>query len=225
MLSPVGRVLLVRSFLTCYRTAKWSSRSGEIEGQRKQPVVASTVRQAASNLTTAFRNNLQPSPLHLANSAQLLPSARALFQAFANADPAAKCQHAITPKLLRGMYQLAGLGFPATHDTPAAIAADLAIAGFFFAMQSCENTTTPKPGCTRTVTMDGITFLDPDKREIPQDHPGLEMAAHVTFIFVDQKNKDKNARRSQKRTGLSYSVYSTTVGATSAQDAGWLLSH
>jgi hypothetical protein len=48
--------------------------------------------------------------------------------------------------------------------------------------------------------MDGITFLDPDKREIPQDHPGLEMAAHVTFLFVDQKNKDKNARCSQKRT-------------------------
>jgi hypothetical protein len=99
------------------------------------------------------------------------------------------------------MYTLAGLDFAETRDTPAAIAADLAIAGFFFAMRSCENTTTPKPGRTKIVNMEGMIFLDSEKREIPQDHPGLEMACHVTYLFVDQKNKDKNARRSQKRTG------------------------
>jgi hypothetical protein len=48
--------------------------------------------------------------------------------------------------------------------------------------------------------MSGVTFLDKDKREIPHGHPGLEMAAHVTYLFVDQKNKDKNCRRSQGRT-------------------------
>jgi hypothetical protein len=163
-------------------------------------MVAGTLRQATSNLATAFRNNLQPSPLHVAGSAQLLPATRSLFKAFANADPAPKRQRAITPKLLRGMYTLAGLDFPETHDTPAAIAADLAIVGLFFAMRSCENTTTPKPGRTKTVNMNGVTFLDSQKREIAHDHPGIALAAHVTLLFQDQKNRDKNARRSQKRT-------------------------
>ena len=199
-LSSVGRELFVRSFLACFRSAQWAKGSGEIDGQRKHPVVASTVRQTASNLATAFRNNLQPSPLHIAGSAQLLPSARALLQAYANVDPAPKRQRAITPKLLRGMHTLAGLDFQVTRDLPAAIAADLAIAGLFFAMRSCESTTTPQPGRTKTVAMDGITFLDKEKQEIAHDHPGLAMAEHVTYLFVDQKNKDKNARRSQKRT-------------------------
>ena len=98
------------------------------------------------------------------------------------------------------MYTLSGLEFSVTRDTPAAIAADLAILGLFFAMRSCENTTTPKPGKTKTVDMVGVIFLDNNKREIPHDHPGLSMAAHVTLLFADQKNGDKNARRTQKRT-------------------------
>jgi hypothetical protein len=136
--------------------------------------------------------------LHIAGSAQLLPSTHALFQAYSNIDPAPKRQRAITPKLLRGMYTLAGLDFPATSDLPAAIAAGLAIAGLFFTMRSCENSTTPKPGRTKTVAMAGIIFLDKEKREIAHDHPGLAMA--VTYLFVDQKNRDKNACRSQQRT-------------------------
>ena len=32
------------------------------------------------------------------------------------------------------------------------------------------------------------------------DHPGLSLAAYVTLLFADQKNRDKNARRTQKRT-------------------------
>ena len=107
---------------------------------------------------------------------------------------------AITPKLLRGMCTLAGLSLPMTHDLPAAIAADLAVVGLFFAMRSCENTTTPKPGKTKTVDMLGVTFLDREKREIPHDHPGLTLAVFVTFLFADQKNGEKNDRRTQERT-------------------------
>jgi hypothetical protein len=98
------------------------------------------------------------------------------------------------------MFTLAGLAFRETHDTTVAIAADLAILGFFFAMRSCENTTTPKPGLTKTVDMVGVIFLDDDHREIPQDHPGIALAVYVTLLFADQKNRDKNARRTQKRT-------------------------
>ena len=48
--------------------------------------------------------------------------------------------------------------------------------------------------------MRGVTFLDVNKREIPQSHPGLAFAVYVTLLFADQKNGDKNARRTQKRT-------------------------
>jgi hypothetical protein len=148
-------------------------------------MVASTVREAAGHLAKAFRDNLEPSPVHLPGSAQLRPATRALFNAFSNADPAPKRQRAITPKLLRAMYTLAGLEFEETRDNPAAISTDLAILGFFFAMRSCENTTTPQPGLTKTV---------------PQDHPGISQAVYVTLRFADQKNRDKDARRTQRRT-------------------------
>jgi hypothetical protein len=163
-------------------------------------MVASTLREATGHLATAFRNNLQPSPLHVSGSAQLLPATRSLFKAFANADPATKRQRAITPKLLQGTHTSAGLEFREMRDTPAAIATNLAILGLFFAVRSCENITTPKPGRTKTAGMIGLIFLDKDKREIPQEHPGIALAGHGTLPFADQKNRHKNARRTQKRT-------------------------
>jgi hypothetical protein len=138
--------------------------------------------------------------LHISGSAQLLPATRSLFNAFANADPATKRQQAITPEPLQGTHTLAGLEFRETRDTPAAIATNLAILGLFFAVRSCENTTTPKPGRTKTADMIGVIFLDKGKREIPQEHPGIALAAHVTLLFADQKDRHKKARRTQKRT-------------------------
>jgi hypothetical protein len=92
------------------------------------------------------------------------------------------------------MHALAGLDLPTTHDLlPAAIAADLAIVGLFFA--------TPQPGRTNTVDMAGVTILDRDKRETPHEHPCLSLAVYVTFLFADQKNREKNDRRTQKSTG------------------------
>jgi hypothetical protein len=158
------------------------------------------VRKAASHLAQAFRCNLKPSPLHIEGSSQLHPSTRALFQSFDNIDPAAKRQRAITPKLLRGMFRLAGVGIPVTHDSPAAIAAEIAIAAFFFAMRSCECTTTPTPGRTKTIDLLGMTFRDRYKKEVPHDSADLRQAEYVSYNFVDQKNKEKNDTRSQRRT-------------------------
>jgi hypothetical protein len=105
---------------------------------------------------------------------------------------------------MRAMLTLAGLEFRETHDSPVAVAADfLAILGFFFAMRSCENATAPpQPGLTKTVDLLGVIFLlDKDHRETPQDHPGISLAAWVTLLFANQKNRNKNPRRTQKRTG------------------------
>ena len=106
-LSAVGREVIIGSFVTCLvRTdAQWEKRSGEIAGKRRRPMVASTVREATSHLAMAFRNHLQPSPMHIEGSAQLLHAAHSLFKAFEHADPAPKqSQRTITPKLLQGMY-------------------------------------------------------------------------------------------------------------------------
>jgi hypothetical protein len=163
-------------------------------------MVAGTVREAAGHLAKAFRDNLSPSPVHLPGLAHLCPSTHSLFNAFANADPAPKRQQAITPKLLRTMHTLASLEFREAHDNPAAIAADLAILGFFFAMRSYENTAAPQPGLTKTVDMLDIVFLDKDHRETPQDHPGISLAIYVTLLLSHQKNRDKGARPTQRRT-------------------------
>jgi hypothetical protein len=50
------------------------------------------------------------------------------------------------------------------------------------------------------VSMNGVTFLDSNTRETPHDHPGLALSAHVILTFEEQKNREKNDRRSQKRT-------------------------
>ena len=170
-------------------------------------MVVSTVHEATDHFATAFRNHLKLSPMHIEGSAQLLPVACSLFKAFENADPAPKRQRAVTPKLLRGMYTLAELAFAETHDIPLAIATNLAIVRLFFAMRSCDNITTPQPGKTKMVDMRGMTFLDNNnnnnnnnKREIPQNHPGLTLAVYFTFLSATQKNGDKNARQTQKRT-------------------------
>jgi hypothetical protein len=98
------------------------------------------------------------------------------------------------------MFQLAGVGIPLLHDQPFSVITELAILGFFFAMRSCENTTPPKPGRTKLIRIGGLVFRDALKRVIPHSHPGLVTAEYVTPMFEDQKNGDKNDKRTQRRT-------------------------
>jgi hypothetical protein len=98
------------------------------------------------------------------------------------------------------MFRLAGVAVLLTHDSPAAIIAELAIVAFFFAMRSCECTTTPTPGKTKTINLPGIIFRDRNKQVVPHDSPDLAEAEHVSLTFEDQKNNEKNDTRSQRRT-------------------------
>jgi hypothetical protein len=99
------------------------------------------------------------------------------------------------------MYRLAGVGLAATHDSPLAVAAELAIVAFFYAMRSCECTTTPTPGRTKIINLLGMIFRDKRKKEVPHDSPHLMESAYVSFTFIDQKNKEKMDTRSQQTTG------------------------
>ena len=93
-LSAVRQEVIIVPSLPAFivHTAQWKKRSREIVGKCTLTMVASTVREATGHLATAFWNHPQPSPMYIEGSAQLLPAARSLFNAFENADPARKRQ-------------------------------------------------------------------------------------------------------------------------------------
>ncbi|KAI2507378.1 hypothetical protein MHU86_7098 [Fragilaria crotonensis] len=97
LLSDNERELFLRAFLNFYRTSNWNS-DGRPTGTRREPVVASTLRQATSNLASAFRNNIGISPLHLPGTSNIRPIFRSWFQACENGDPPKRKQRAITPQ-------------------------------------------------------------------------------------------------------------------------------
>ena len=183
-----------------YRHAAWD-KHGRLTGRRRSPVVASTVRSAASSLASSFRHHLQHSPFHVSGSANMRPTLRALLRAYDNTDPAPKRQKAITPKLLRFLFESTGLATIALCDSAPAVTADITIAGFFFAMRSCEYSTTPVPGKTKIIILSGIVFRTKSKQLLDPEDPCLNLLAeYVTITFVDQKTGKKMDCRTQQRT-------------------------
>lgn len=194
--------LMAKSFLQALRTFKWTP-AGIPDGMRPRPMVANTVRQATSNLGATFRGNFKQSPFHIPHSPNLRPVVRALLASFTNSDPSTRRQRAITPKLLRGMFNLSGADCLKSRDTNFAIIGDLAIVGFFFAMRSCEATTTPTPGRTKIISLDGIVFRDSRNRVIPHSNPAIGAAERVSITFRNQKNGSKDDKRTHQRTNDS----------------------
>jgi hypothetical protein len=79
--------------------------------------------------------------------------------------------------------------------------ADITIAGFFFAMRSCEYSPTPVPGKTKIIILSGIIFRTATKQLIdPADPILLVLAQYVTITFADQKTGKKMDPRTQQRT-------------------------
>jgi hypothetical protein len=158
-----------------------------------------TVREAAGHLATTFRHHFQPSPLHVSGSSHMHPTIRSLFKAFDNTDPPPNRQKAITPRLLRRMYSLSREEEPG-GNTIAAVTADLAILGFFYAMRSCENTAVPIRGRTKLLVLKCIQYWDNNRRTIKHNDPNITLAQRVTITFVDQKNGLKMDSRTHERT-------------------------
>ena len=140
--------------------------------------------------------------MHISGSNHLRPFVRSLLKAFDNEDPARNQQRAITPKLLRAMYTMAGADAETTRDSELAIVADLAIMGYFYAMRSCEFTQTPQRGRTKLIRLSGIVFRDANNVEM--DNRDCRMRAdaeRVTITFENQKNGLKMDRRTHQRSG------------------------
>jgi hypothetical protein len=127
---------------------------------------------------------------------------RALLRAYDNTDPTPIHQKAITPKLLRSLFQSTGLATDALLNSAPTLMTDITIAGFFFAMRSCEYSTTPMPGKTKLIILSGIVFRTASKQLIdPTDPILLVLTQYVTITFVNQKTGKKINRRTQQRTG------------------------
>jgi hypothetical protein len=200
LLSDDERDLFIRAFLNFYRTANWET-DGRPAGTRRDAVVASTLRQATSNLAAAFRSRVGTSPLHLTGSSHLRPFVRSWLRACDNVDPPKRKQRAATPQLLRAMFEHTGAGKKNSGDSREAVTAEIAIAAYFYAMRSCEITETTTPGRTKIICLRGLVFRDSAHREIPHSSPQLRDAHRVTVTFENQKNGLKMDRRTQERTG------------------------
>jgi hypothetical protein len=71
---------------------------------------------------------------------------------------------------------------------------------FFYAMRSCEHTTSRIPGRTKIIDIGHVTFRDRRKRILPFPC-NVTDAEYVTITFKDQKNGKKMDVRTQQRTG------------------------
>ena len=99
------------------------------------------------------------------------------------------------------MYTLAGADNDLTKNTLYAIAAELTIMAYFFAMRSCEFSQTPQPGRTKIIRLRGIVFRDSKNAVIENNNTDqLHHAFRVTLTFEDQKNGTKNDRRTHQCT-------------------------
>jgi hypothetical protein len=86
------------------------------------------------------------------------------------------------------------------NDSIAAVTADLAISGFFYAMRSCENTSVPDRGRTKLLTLHCIRFWNSQRQIIHHQSTNLPLADRVTVTFMNQKNGLKMDSRTQERT-------------------------
>ena len=133
------------------------------------------MHDAAGHLAAMFWLHHQQSPLHLEGLSILHAFACNLFSTFANTDPPKKLQWAITPKLLHAMYKLS-IGLGSDPNSCFVITTDLVGSEFFYATWSCEISMTPKPGKTKILDLDSITFHDKVGLVIPHDDPDLHLA-------------------------------------------------
>jgi hypothetical protein len=67
-------------------------------------------------------------------------------------------------------------------------------------MRSCEFSSTPTPGKTKRITLDGLVFRSASRTILSHSNPALATAEFVTVTFRDQKNGIKMDSRTQRRT-------------------------
>jgi len=77
---------------------------------------------------------------------------------------------------------------------------DLIIGAFFFALRACEYVQTPEAGKTTLLSLGDITFRNNKKEQISHQSPDLANCKYITLTFRNQKNGNRNDKRTQQRT-------------------------
>ena len=122
------------------------------------------------------------------------------MQAYDNQDPNPDREEAITTDHLRKIKQHIR---ELKHHTKLyhKHIPELLIGAFFFAMRSCEYSTVDTQGRTKRLTIGDVQFLDRKHKKINQsDKQLIKKAKYVQITFQNQKNGNKNMRRTHGKT-------------------------
>jgi hypothetical protein len=144
--------------------------------------MADTVDTALHYVAQTFRDNDLTSPCHDEYKCKH-PLLLQQVKAYRNADPASKKQKAVTPGLIRKVYDMAS-----TKQDEAI--GDLVGGAYFFACRSCEYSDVYGERRTKKLCKGNIKFLK-DKRILSHRSALLHLADSVTIQFDTQKNEQR----------------------------------
>jgi hypothetical protein len=180
----------------------WSK--GGLEAQVRSQYLQGLSKKPQATWPRHFGAITNRAPLHNQNGANFHPLIAEMFSGYTNVDSPPERRRAITPKLLRYLFQLTGAGKVTTMDLGVTyIMAELAVIGFFWAVRSCENVTPPVPGKTRIIRFRNIMFRIALNAILPHTSSlmVLSRAERVSVTFDNQKNGQKLDTRTHQRTG------------------------
>jgi hypothetical protein len=167
----------------------------------KDRLQGTTVSAAISDVVQTFRSNLRPDPTHDRSNQKSTLIQRQL-KAYRATDPARKSQACLPIQVWMA------IGADRSSSLTCALG-DLIIGALFFAMRSCEYSSTAAadgPRKTKILTCDNIQFLVASGsgiQALPHSLPcaKLEKADCIAIRFVAQKNNENFIKVTQYRSG------------------------
>ena len=166
----------------------------------KHRLLSGTVQTAVSHVVQTFRQNFRPDPTRDESGNRGAILTRQL-KSYKDADPATAHQACLPIQLWKQIYDDKGTALSKAQGS-------LLVGALFFAMRSCEYSTTNKDDGkqkTKIITCEGVRFFsnssDGAINELPHHLPLLQLsqADCVSITFVDQKNGEKMETITQHR--------------------------
>ena len=176
-----------------------SVRANHHQSTSKSRLAGGTVAATVSNVVQAFRKNLRPDPTLDNSGAKSIIIANQI-KGYKNEDPSTKHQACLPLLVWKNIYN--------DHSNSLNTAMGQLLTGaLFFAMRSCEYSSTPKQEekKTKLLRLRNLRFFSRDKKGFMHTIPHssspkiLSAAECISITFEDQKNGEKNACITQHR--------------------------